>query len=182
MKFKFSSRTNRRGFTFVEVLVAFSGTLLVLAGTTSLISTAGTLFSRTRLQSGTDQEGALALGSVLADTREAKEVQLVSGSQFRIYYPEVNAEGRYDRFTVDRSRYVEYARTDASGTPNATGRYLWRKTNTEVGRSLSAHLDQLTVTSDSPRSLAITLGMRDTDGTNDGVTNLNQRVLYLRNN
>lgn len=182
MKSPCSFRMSKRGFTLAEVLVAGSLLLLLVGGTAGLMSTAGQLEQAINLQSSADQGASRAMNRMISEVREAKEVEIVSAYRFRVYYPALLASGHYDRFRLNDSQYVEFAQTDAGGTPRPNGSYLWRRTENDAGRALAENLKLLRVHSNSRHSIRLTVHTEKAGRGRKGETRLNGRVLYLRNN
>ncbi len=178
MRSRRSSRRIRRGLTLPETMVASAIAVLTIAGTGTVLTTAGMVFEKTTRQGETDSRAASGMDFILNDVREAKEVQVVSPARFRIYYPALRPDGRYDRFETDFAHYTEYLQADVAGVPQLNGEYLWRRNETGEGRVLAQGLKLLRVSSNNARSLKVTLHLEK----GKGATRLTERVLYLRNN
>ncbi len=182
MKSRCLSPMNKRGFTMAEVLVAAALLLLVVGGTAGLMGTAGQLEQAVNLQSTTDQGASRAMNRMVAEIREAKEVEILNAHRFRVYYPSLLANGHYDRFRLNDSQYIEFAQTDATGRPSPTGNCLWRRTESDTGRAVAENLKLLRVNSNSRHSIRLTVHTEKAGRGRKSETRLNGRVLYLRNN
>lgn len=182
MRLRPSSPMNRRAFTLTEVVIAGALLLTVLSGMASLMGVAGVMQLSTTVQSSTDQSAAKAMNRMTLEVREAKRVQIVAPHQFRVFYPVVTAEGPFDRFQEDTSKYVEFVQADAAGNANPSGRYLWRKTQAGRDRIIAEDLRSLSVSSTTPHTLMLTVHVWKDAGRRAGSTRLTNRVLYLRNN
>lgn len=178
MRSRRSLRKIRRGLTLPETMVASAIAVLTITGTATVLTTAGVMFEKTTRQGETDSRAASGMDYILNDVREAKEVEVVTPSRFRIYYPALRPDGRYDRFETDFAHYTEYLQADAAGVPEMNGEYLWRRNESGEGRILAQGLKQLRVNSGNARSLKVTLHLEK----GKGATRLTERVLYLRNN
>ena len=185
MTYARSSQTNSarrpRGYTLIESLIAAGITLVALVCLGSTINMAGRMEQQVSLQSDASEGAALAMEHLVQDVREAKEVQFPTASRVRIYYPAVAADGRYDRFVTDYNTWVEYARTDVAGNPNAGGIYLWRSTNASVGRRVCTNVNSFQGSAFSNDSIQVSIGVSKTSGRYAQSTRLNQRVIFLRN-
>ena len=174
-------RPGRRGFTVLETLIAAVVTVMTLGGLASLLSTAGVAFSRTTIQMEAEESAAVGAGQMMTDAREAKEIAILEPYRFRIYYPPVTMDGRYNRFGTDYGAWVEYAQTNPRGNPDPRGTYLWRKTATDAGRAVARNVVGLEAVNETTRSLVITLRIRRVVGNRETVAEMRERVLYLRN-
>ena len=176
-------RTSGRGYTLIEVSVASFILLLVMTGVLGILNTAGRLEQNVLLQQGTDTQAALAMNRMVADVREAKQVQLVTSYQCRIYYPVTRADGNYDRFVTDTAHYVQYARTTSTGQVSATGTYLWKSTDLLSGSKVAKDVTDFEVTLQGNNAVRLSLRVQKSGNSavRAGDTQLNERVLYLRN-
>jgi len=152
--------------------------LVCLGGT---INMAGRMEQQVTLQSDASEAAALAMEHIVLDVREAKEVQYPTAYRMRIYYPALAADGRYDRSITDYNTWVEYARTDVAGNPNSAGMYLWRSTNASVGRRVCTGVTSFQCSAFSDDSIRVSIGVNKTSGRYAQSTQLNQRVIFLRN-
>ncbi len=175
------TRSARRGFTLIETLIAAVVTVITLGGLASLLSTAGVAFSRTTVQMDAEESAAVGAAQMMTDAREAKEIAIIEPHRFRIYYPPVTMDGRYNRFGTDYAAWVEYAQTDARGVPDSRGTYLWRKTAAGAGRAVARNVLGLEAVNETTRSLVITLRIRRVVGNRETAAEMRERVLYLRN-
>jgi hypothetical protein len=181
MRSRFWLRTSRRGYTILEVTVASSILLLIATGTLSILSTAARLEQAVVLQRDTDQEAVKAMTWMINDVREAKLVDTINAHQFRIYLPVVRPDGHYDRYVADTDHYIQYALTDKSGRLSVSGGYLWRSTEAGGGKAVAQNIQSLTCTLQGKNALRLTVRAEKTGRGRHGNTQLNERVLYLRN-
>ena len=182
MKSRSSSRTSRRGLTLPEVLIASGLLSVLLTASASLLSTAARTEQAMEVQRDTDKDAAHAMQRITLDIREANEVSVLASDRFRIYYPLVTPEGRYDRTRRDYTKWVQYAQTNASGMPTGTGTYLWRSTESHAGRAVAENLRDFRIQAQSDKAVRLTMRLQKNNGRGrSGQTHLNQRVLFLRN-
>jgi hypothetical protein len=167
--------------SLIEVTVATTILLLVLGGVLGTLSTAARLEQGILLQQGTDKEATVAMSRMIKDVREAKRVDVIRPYQFRIYYPVVRPGGNYDRFVVDESAYVQYARTDARGLVTANGDHLWKNTESTTGAAVAANITGLNVALQGKNAVRLTVRVQKSGKVRSGDTKLSERVLYLRN-
>lgn len=177
-----SLRTNRRGYTLVEVLVASSILMLVVGVLTSMMSLAAKVEQTVVMQGQADRSAVQAMNRIIVDTREAKEVDVVRAFQFRIYLPYQMSDGHYDRFRPDYTKYIEYVQATTDGTPRGNGSCIWRKNELGVGRIVAENISRFRVKSDTPKSISITIWAERTAPGRRLSTELTGRLLYLRNN
>lgn len=175
-------RTNRRGYTVAEMAVSAALVVVVLVGLASILSMAGAMEQTVTLQMDADQSAVQGMNKMITEIREAKEVSVVQPYQFKIYYPVMRSNGRYDRFVTDTNYYVQYAQTTSTGTPSSTGTYLWRSASNNAGRAVAKNIKQFIVSSNDAHSIKLTLRTEKQAGKYKGGTELDGRVLYLRNN
>lgn len=181
MRSRFSLRTTRRGMSMMEVAVASTILVLVMGGVLGTLTTAGRLEQGILLQQDTDREATLAMSRMIKDVREAKRVDVIQPYQFRIFYPVVRPDGNYDRFVTNESSYVQYARTDYRGQISSTGSYLWKRTDTTVGSAVAENITALAVSLQGKNAVRLTVRVQKAGKVRSGDTQLNERVLYLRN-
>lgn len=163
-------------------MVASFVVALVFTTIASILAVAGRMLQRTYLQVDSSSSAANAMARLQVDLREAKEVQILSTSRFRIFYPVMDGNGRYNRYHKNSTDYVEYTRATSSGTASSVGSFLWRKTNTTTGEAVATDIAAMTASSPTANSLAVELTVRKTSGDRVVTTNVTERVLYLRNN
>jgi hypothetical protein len=188
MKSLFSLRTSRpgrlgrRGYTVTEVVTASALIVMVLTAITAILSMAGTMDQQVTLQTDADQGAVRAMNRMILEIREAKEVEIPNEYTIKVYYPIVRADGNYDRFVTDYTKWIQFARTTANGTPSATGTYLWRRTQASTGKWLARDIKSFAALQNSTNSVRLTLELEKVSGNRKGITQLTERVLYLRNN
>jgi len=167
--------------SMMEVAVASTILVLVMGGVLGTLNTAGRLEQGILLQQDTDREATLAMSRMIKDVREAKRVDVIQPYQFRIFYPVVRPDGNYDRFVVNESTYVQYARTDYRGQVSANGTYLWKRTDSTVGSAVAENITGLAVSLQGKNAVRLTVRVQKPGKVRSGDTQLNERVLYLRN-
>jgi type II secretory pathway pseudopilin PulG len=172
----------RRGFTYIELLVAASVVILLVGAGAGVLNVAGRLEQAVNLQVATDQGGAQAMNQMVLEVREASEVEVLAPNRFRIYYPVTGADGFYNRVArSDRTKWTEYAQTDEQGQLSTGGRFLWRRTQANNGNPVGENIGRLEVVSMDPRHIRMTLILTKESGYRKAETQLVERVLYLRN-
>lgn len=181
MQSPYSLRRSRRGFTLAELSVASSLTIVLVAGMALLLSSAGRIQLRTQLRIDSSQTAAVAMGNVVLDLREASGVVIPAAHQLRILYPDVDAAGHYDRFRTDTTRYVLYERADEAGTASPSGTCLWRKDQTGAGRILCRYITAFSAAAITTSEVRVSVRVARVNGADTSVTNLSQRVVFLRN-
>jgi hypothetical protein len=174
-------RTSRRGYTVFEVSIAASLLLMIATGTLGVLSTAARLEQAVVLQRDTDQQAVEAMNWMITDIREAKRVDVISATQFRVYFPIVRADGHYDRYVTDENHYIQYALTDVSGRLNAAGGHLWRSTDALAGNSVAKTITTMSCSLQGKNALRLSVRAQKSGRNRSGDTQLNERVLYLRN-
>ncbi len=180
MRSRYSLRKTRRAYSLLEVVVASTAALVLMAASTVLFSGAGRAHLAAELRGQAGQRAALAMLSLSQDLREAGDVLLPQTYQVRIYFPALSG-GVYDRFHTDYTAYIEYVRADGAGTANAEGAFLWKKDQTGAGRIVCRDLDSFTAAKLTTRDVRISLGVRKVSGTQQAMATLNQRVTLMRN-
>jgi hypothetical protein len=169
----------RPGFTLLETMVAGSCFSMVFMGGYFMLNTASVAFDRNTAQSDADVHAVLAMQHIIADLREAKQLQITNpgpstGSQLVITYPMKNADGSFDRFFIDTN-------PDNQVTYFVQNRTLWRLCeadspdpvpvcrgmNDEFGEGEEADapgtwtnesgIESISFTTDSPRSVRVTV-------------------------
>jgi hypothetical protein len=164
----------------LEVAIASTILVLVMSGVLGTLNTSARLEQSVLLQQDTDQKAALAMSRMVADVREAKQVEVLSPWRYRIFYPVKRPDGNYDRFVVDPGSYVEYTRATKNGQPSATGTYIWRFTPTH-GIPIADHVAELAVALQGKNAVRLSIRVQKQGKGRQGDTRLNERVLYLRN-
>ena len=182
MKSAFLSQTSRRGVTLPELMVVTALSVVVLGVMANILTMMSNMHQTVYLQSSTDQGASFAMNRILREVREAKEVHVLDGTGLRIYYPQVDGEGRYDRTYRDDSSYIDYFQGDSSGIQSSTGDYLWRRPASGARTAVASDIERIAVSSNSPCAISLTVESKKTLGTHTGETLLENRVLYLRNN
>ncbi|MBM3458032.1 MAG: hypothetical protein FJX77_05820 [Armatimonadetes bacterium] len=165
----------------LEVTIVSGLFVVLLLGITAMMTTTGWMHVRTELRSDAGTAASIALQHLTADAREANDITLVESYQIRIYYPVTDTNGHYNRFSTDTSRYIEYVRATANGTPSASGSYLWRKDESGAGRTLCENLTDFSAIRPTTKELQVTVEVTRTHGGFSSQSRLSQRVIYLRN-
>ncbi len=181
MKYRPLSRASRRGYTLAEVALAGSMLVVVATGAIGVLSTAGRMQVTTQLRTEAGQSATMALANIVQDLREAESVTIPATYRMRIYYPEVDAAGFYDRFSPDTTNYIEYSRCNAQGTVSASGTYLRRTFSSGSSSVVAENVTGFTATLITSNSVRLTLKVRRTSGSRYSEAILNQKVVFLRN-
>jgi Tfp pilus assembly protein PilV len=179
---RFKGRSpRRRGFTITEVTLASFLVTMVISTVASVLSLSGRMLQTVSLQDETSRDAARALNRLTVDVREAKEIEIVSASQFRLYYPLTDANGRYNRFQTNNNYYIQYGLTTANGTASTSGTYLWRKTNATTGEAVVPNVAAFSASAPNGSTLNVSMTLRKTSGNRTGETTVSQRMLFMRN-
>lgn len=171
----------KRGFTLVEMTLVTAIMAMIIVGTASLF--AGTIrsFVRTTNQFDADMSASTALQIVNRDLQEAKQVQIISATRVRVFYPQIAADGTYNRMMIDDVNYVDFYRGKKNGDVDPSGMYLVRKAATGDTRSICKNVTELEFRSISPSSVDITLKTEQKDNYSTGKCSMIHRAIFLRN-
>ena len=171
----------RRGFNVIEILVAGFLTTIVTVALAFLLSTGARMQQTVSLQTDADQRSVLAMNRMIVEVREATDVTIVSESRFRVFFPYVMSNGHYDRYQVNTNDYVEYYQARADGSASSAGGYIYRKTKNGNPERVAEDVRQLRISTNTPRSIRLTVELEKKSGEFSKSTRLTERVLYLRN-
>lgn len=173
---------SRRGFTLVETIVASSILLTVMIAVSVILMSASRSFDQTARQTDADQTAVLTMRKLTAELREAQEVYVLGPGRLKIVYPSVVADGYYNRFQPNVSEPVYLEQTDATGTYQPDGEYIWKRTGGgDAGAALVKGIKLFRASNDAPQSLQLTVVVSRGHGERVSEARLDQRVLYLRN-
>lgn len=171
----------KRGFTLVEMsLVTMIMSMLVI-GMASLFSSTIKSFTHTTNQYDADMSASIALQIVNRDLQEAKQVQIVSATSIRVYYPKLEADGTYNRTILDTVNYVDFYRGKSDGTPSVSGKCLIRKPAVGTMRPICEDVKEVQFMSISPSSVDITLRTERKTDTVVRHCDMVHRAIFLRN-
>ena len=165
----------------MELLVATGIATLVCFGVCGIWIQAIWSYDRTNSQTITDVDAALAMQEMIADVREATEVQAPASNHLRLIFPTKNEDGTYNRTVPDTSNPVDYVLSDSSGVVGHTGTWLWRKPTNGASRAISRNVGALLFVTDRPNRVEITVVTRNNYTRGQAWTSLTERVVYLRN-
>lgn len=177
----FCSRERRRGFTIIELLFATVASVLALGSMLAIFIIGSRTWNNTMIQSRVDQDASYALNRIISDVREAKSFQVLSYG-LRVYYPQINDDGTYDKYKQDDSNYVEIYRGDGIGNAMYFGSYLWRAVRGVPDTILARNVSTFQIISNGTgQSMTVTLGTSKEAFHQICQANLTQRVIWLRN-
>jgi prepilin-type N-terminal cleavage/methylation domain-containing protein len=171
----------QRGFTLVEMTLVTAIMAMIIAGTASLFSNSIRSFTRTTNQFDSDMSASTALQIVNRDLQEAKQVSIISPTRIRVYYPVLEANGTYNRMTLDTVNTVDFFRGDINGAEDSTGACLVRLPAGAAGRAICKDVVDLEFRSISPSSVDVTLRTERRTDTVVGRTEMIHRAIFLRN-
>lgn len=171
----------QRGFTLVEMTVVTAIMAMIIAATASLFSNSIRSFTRTTNQFDSDMSASTALQIVNRDLQEAKQVQILSPTRIRVFYPVLEANGTYNRMSLDTVNTVDFYRGDLDGDENDAGDCLVRMPAVGAGRPICKDVIDLEFRSISPSSVDVTLRTERRTDTVVGHTEMIHRAIFLRN-
>jgi prepilin-type N-terminal cleavage/methylation domain-containing protein len=171
----------KRGFTLVETMMVVAVTAMVFTGVTALTINIIRSFNWTNTRVDADLSATQALQRLTRDLQTAKQITVLSATSLRIAYPQVNADGTYNKAALDSVNTVDFYRSDSNGTANLTGSYLYRKPATGAGRIVCKNLSEITFSSTNPAMVDITVRTQRTNGTATANSNMVHRAIFLRN-
>ncbi len=177
-----SLRDNRRGHTLLEALLALGAMTLVGAGVLAIMIASTACFDNTSTEAFTDADAVMAMQMIVSDVREAKKIHiLANGERLRVVFPKRTDEGYYDRHEADTAHQVDFYLSDETGVPGHEGNWLWKGKSDNTRRALKKDVTDLSFEQDTTRSVKITVTARNHAESGPKVTQLTQRVVYLRN-
>jgi prepilin-type N-terminal cleavage/methylation domain-containing protein len=171
----------RRGFTLIEMTLVSMIMSLLVVGIASLFSNTIKSFTNTTNQYDADMSASIALQIVNRDLQEAKQVQIISPTSIRVYYPKLEANGTYNRTILDAVNYVDFYRGKLDGTPSTTGKCLIRKPAVGELRPICEDVKEVQFMSISPSSVDITLRTERKTDTVVRHCDMVHRAIFLRN-
>lgn len=175
----------RAGYALIEAVVVAGLTGVIITGVVGLLGVAGRQEAQIDLIADANQEGTLAMRHIQADIREAGTVSIIAPTQVRFYYPTKTADGLYDRTRPNTGWYLEYVRCDAKRSATPTGPYLLRRSsNDATGKIVASNVADFSARffpANADNSVRFTLKVVKKNGNRVGESNLDQRVLYMRN-
>lgn len=171
----------RRAFTLVETLTAAGVISLASIGMVSLLATSARSLGNTADQYEADTSASLAMQLVNRDLQEAKQVQVLSPTAIRVFYPKLEADGTYNRTVLDTVNTIDFFRGNKDGTANSTGGYVVRKPATGGTRTICKNVDFLQFVSISPSSVDISLRTLKKQGGWTRRCDMIHRAIFLRN-
>lgn len=171
----------KRAFTLLEILIAVSVMSFVLIGVTQMTINLTRGFERTSAQLDVDQTAGLAILRMTRDLQEAKEVVIVSPTSLRVYYPQLTAEGTYNRQMRDEINTVDYYRGDPNGLPNPNGTALIKVVGSQAPDVVCEGVTELRFTSSNPSSVDVTIHVDRQSVGRRVETQMIHRAIFLRN-
>ncbi|MEA2553617.1 MAG: hypothetical protein QOJ65_1793 [Fimbriimonadaceae bacterium] len=135
-------------------------------------------FTYTSAQLSADMEASLAVQKMARDLQEAKQVDLLSATSMRVYYPQL-ANGLYTR-ALDTANYIDYYRGELSG-PSTTGTKLIRKPAGGTARIVCEGVVLVNLTSPNPTTVDVSIDAVRSSGTTTRRCDMVHRAIFLRN-
>lgn len=134
-------------------------------------------------QTYTNSDAITGMQRIVTDVREAKSIQILNGgTRLRVQFPIKHTDGSYDRHQLDANNYVDYYRSDATGSLLRTGDMLWRnKGNGAESRIIERDVRSVQFDPDTERSVKITVTSSNPSLAGTKQIELTQRVVYMRN-
>ena len=147
----------------------------------ALLSMCIKMTQSTLLSTSANTSAVKAINRMILDIREAKQVNVISANHIQIFFPVMGSNGMYDRTRLDSTHWIDYSETNSAGTLTTGGGYLWRKTESSAGWAVAKNIQTFTVTSFASNAIRLTVDVMQQEGSAQGTTHLDQRVIYLRN-
>jgi hypothetical protein len=170
------------GYTQIEVLTSALLSVIIMTGMVSMMLTSLTTADNTRAVVYADQDAGLTMQLIVTEVREAKNVSILDGGKrMRLLRPTMNAQGYYNRFEPDLDNQTDFYLSDQTGNLDRTGTRLWQvKTNGER-KQLRKDVRELRFEQETSRSVKITVVTEASAASGPKLTELSQRVVYMRN-
>lgn len=147
----------KRGFTVLEVMLIVAVVSMIVIGATGLMGTLSRSYEKTSSQLDVDMSVATTIQRLARDLQEAKQVEVISKSKIRIYFPKVNEDGTYDRSVIDGDNPIYYYRGTDSGAEDGYGDYLIKKTANGKWQVVCTGLTDLSFTSTNPSMVDVSI-------------------------
>lgn len=171
----------KAGFTLIELIVSMGIGLLALFAMVSLYQFAALSFEGITSQTYSDMDAVKAMNRMIQDVRESKNITIISDSDMKGTFPYKTADGRYDRTALNPGQTYEYYLGDSNGNIDTNGKNIWKADTNGNKTHLISNVESLNFTTDSPRSVQITVNTSITKDGQDHQCKLTERVVYLRN-
>jgi hypothetical protein len=171
----------RRAYAIVEILIAATLVALLAASATQMTISLNKSFERTHAQLGVDQVAGLTIQRLTRDLQEAKQVDVLSSTSLKIYFPIVNPDGTYNRKVRDDVNTIEYYRGDRNGDPNPKGPAVVRLVAGEAPDVVCEGTENLLFESTNPSSVDVTLAVVQNTRGRPAESHMIHRAIFLRN-
>jgi prepilin-type N-terminal cleavage/methylation domain-containing protein len=171
----------RPGFSLVETLIALGLVGMVLTGAAMLSVNGGRSFDRTSAQLDADRGASVAVQRMMLDLQEAKQVQIISTTRLRVFFPQVAADGTYIRSALDSVNTIDFFRGTSAGSASATGDCLIRQPAGGAARVVCGGVTNIQFASTNPSSVDITVSTQQSSVASPAQCNMEHRAIFLRN-
>lgn len=171
----------KRAIGLVEMMIAMTVTGFVITVALSFLISAGRNFDYTAAQLNVDQSAGAAVQWMTRDLQEAKQIDVLSPTKIKVYYPIVEANGSYNRSILDTTNTIEYYRGTSSGAESGVGAYLVRSPALGGRRTVCKNVIDLGFVSTNPSSVDITLKTRTSTYNRTAQCEMIHRAIFLRN-
>lgn len=171
----------QKGFSLLEMLIVVIITSIVIIVATQLFAHTSRSFLLNTSQLEIDQYAGIAIEKLTRDLQEAKQIEILSDTHLKIFYPQVQDDGSYNRLVLDTDNTVEYYLGDNYGTPDETGTTLYKQTPDTDPRIVCRNVAKLAFSSNDPSSVIVTLKTLNQTNKTDVACDIVHRAILLRN-
>ncbi len=169
------------GFSLVETLLTVTVITFVITASAQLTMNVGRSYERTSLQLDVDQSASRAVQWMTRDLQEAKQVVILSPTHLRVFYPQLEADGTYNRALLNAASPLDYYRGDANANPDPNGNTLVRSPTGEPPRIVSRGVIDVEFVSSNPSSVDITVRVNQSNHVRTASCEMIHRAIFLRN-
>ena len=153
----------------------------VVALTTGLTINVLRNFNRTSTNLEAGRAAMVTLQRLNRELEEAKDIELISSTSIRVYYPEKTLDGNYNSALLDSANYVDYYLVDAAGNLNKNGSRLLKKKAGGAVFSICESVCALEFVRSSPSTLSVKLVTEKAQGFAKAKSSEIEQIIYLRN-
>ena len=171
----------QKAYSLIEMLIVVVITSIVIIVATQLFAHTSRSFSLNTSQLEIDQYAGIAIEKMTRDLQEAKQIEILSDTHLKIFYPQIEDDGSYNRLVLDTNNTIEYYLGDNNGIHDEAGTILYRKTPDSDPRIVCRNVVQLAFNSNDPSSVIVTLKTLNHTNKTDVVCDIVHRAILLRN-
>lgn len=171
----------RRGYTLVEMIFVTIIVGMVVLGVTSFLVSTAMSFGQISNQYYSNVSLSTAVQYLNRDIQQAKRVNYVSPTHIIIQYPIREADGTYNRKTLDTVNTVEYFRANPDGNKDSLGTVLFRQVSGESARVVCRDVFTLLFSNHSPTSVTVSLCVKRKSFVSDKEAEVADQVMFMRN-